>query len=106
MVDPTVYDHTSLLATVKKLFGLQTFLTRRDATANTFEHNFLAEPRPFGEPPTNLAALVRQDSSRPSLPAGQPLTSNQQSLRALRSALDERGVASPPARGRVDIESP
>jgi phospholipase C len=36
-LDPTVYDHSSLPATVKRLFGLPDFLTRRDAAANTFE---------------------------------------------------------------------
>ncbi len=40
-VDHTIYDHTSLIATVKKLFDLPQFLTRRDATANTFEHRIL-----------------------------------------------------------------
>ncbi len=39
MIDHAVYDHTSLLATVKKVFGLPLFLTRRDASANTFEHH-------------------------------------------------------------------
>jgi phospholipase C len=32
----TVYDHTSLVATVKELLGLPAFLTRRDAQAATF----------------------------------------------------------------------
>lgn len=36
-VDQTVYDHASLLATVKKLFGLPRFLNQRD---DTFDHNF------------------------------------------------------------------
>ena len=40
VVDHAVYDHTSLLATVKKIFGLPHFLTKRDASANTFEGHF------------------------------------------------------------------
>jgi phospholipase C len=36
LVDHTVYDHTSLLATMEKLFDLPS-LTNRDAQANTFE---------------------------------------------------------------------
>ena len=40
VVDHTVYDHTSLLATVKKLFQLPRFLTKRDALAATFERHF------------------------------------------------------------------
>jgi phospholipase C len=44
-IDSTVYDHTSLLATVERRFGLQP-LTRRDAAAHTFEANLsLSAPR-------------------------------------------------------------
>ncbi|HTI52896.1 MAG TPA: alkaline phosphatase family protein, partial [Verrucomicrobiae bacterium] len=47
-VDHQVYDHTSLLATVKTLFGLPAFLTRRDARANTLaDGNFVSTPRPL-----------------------------------------------------------
>ena len=31
------YDGTSIIATIKKLFGLPNFLTKRDAWAGTFE---------------------------------------------------------------------
>jgi phospholipase C len=37
--------HTSVLATVKKWFGLPDFLTKRDESANTFETLFLASAR-------------------------------------------------------------
>jgi phospholipase C len=37
IIDGTIYDHTSLLATVEKIFGLKS-LTNRDAAANTFDH--------------------------------------------------------------------
>ena len=40
MVDSTVYEHSSVLATVKKLFNLPDFLTERDRHANSFEHLF------------------------------------------------------------------
>ena len=36
-VDHTQYEHASVPATLKKLFGLSEFLTKRDAAANTFE---------------------------------------------------------------------
>jgi phospholipase C len=36
-VDSTIYDHSSVLATVEKLFGLQP-MTARDAAANNFIH--------------------------------------------------------------------
>ena len=37
-VDSTVYDHTSVPASLKELLDLPEFLTRRDAAANTFGH--------------------------------------------------------------------
>jgi phospholipase C len=41
-VDHTVYDHTSLIATARKLFlgaaWADTWLTERDRRANTFDH--------------------------------------------------------------------
>ncbi len=36
-VDATVFEHASVPATVSKLFGLNTFLTARDAAAHTFQ---------------------------------------------------------------------
>ncbi|PYP87392.1 MAG: hypothetical protein DMF61_10290 [Blastocatellia bacterium AA13] len=51
-IDSQVYDHTSLLATVEKRFGLLP-LTNRDAQANTFESIFsIATPRT--DAPTQL----------------------------------------------------
>ncbi len=45
VIDHTEYDHTSLLATVQRLFGIKA-MTRRDAAANDFLHLFsLATPR-------------------------------------------------------------
>jgi kumamolisin len=38
-------QHTSILATARKLFGISTSLTKRDAAAATFEDLFLAAPR-------------------------------------------------------------
>src|SRR5262249_1549578 len=39
-VDSTRYQHTSILATLKALFGLPEFLTRRDASARPFDGLF------------------------------------------------------------------
>jgi phospholipase C len=47
-----VLQHTSILATVRKLFGIQGALTKRDAAAATFEDLFLAAPR--SDTPTTL----------------------------------------------------
>jgi len=52
LVDHTVYDHTSLVATVEHLFGLEP-LTARDAAAARFDHLFAA-PAPREDAPTAL----------------------------------------------------
>jgi len=50
------YDHTSIAATVKKIFGTKRFLTKRDAWAGTFEHIFsLKAPRK--DCPLNLGRI-------------------------------------------------
>jgi len=55
VVDHTLYDHTSLLATVRELFGLPTALTNRDAQANAFTHLLDNAPR------TDQPAVARPD---------------------------------------------
>jgi phospholipase C len=52
LVDGTIYDHTSLLATVEQIFGLKP-LTNRDAAANTLTH-LLSLATPRGDAPTQL----------------------------------------------------
>jgi phospholipase C len=107
-VDHQVYDHTSLLATVKTLFGLPDFLTRRDARANTLaEGNFLAAPRPLADTPSNLEALVPAHASGAARPG--KLSDLQQSLLALRAAL--KGTTADASRAAAagrpgDIQSP
>jgi phospholipase C len=44
-IDSTPYQHTSVLSTVKKIFGLPNFLTKRDQHAETFDQTFLSAPR-------------------------------------------------------------
>jgi len=51
-VDHTTYDHSSLLATVESLFGLEP-LTRRDAAANKLDH-LLSLATPRTDAPTSL----------------------------------------------------
>ena len=80
-VDHTVYDHTSLLATLKKVFGLPAFLTARDAAANTFEGNLLSAPRRV-----ELTNLTRLLPATPAADSGRELpglSSHQRSLLAL-----------------------
>jgi phospholipase C len=91
-VDHQVYDHTSLLATVKSLFGLPSFLTRRDARANTLaDGNFGDTPRPLADTPSNLAALVPAHASGAARPG--KLSDLQQSLLTLRAAMSAPGGA-------------
>lgn len=52
-VDSTVYDHTSILATVRELFNLPLPLTQRDKQANTVSRN-LNNPPPRTNAPTAL----------------------------------------------------
>jgi phospholipase C len=102
-IDHLIYDHTSLLATVKKIFKLPTFLTRRDAAAATFENNLaLDQPRtdapielPRAAPTAKLAQMnmpVTLDNVNRALAAGEasqaPLTELQRSLVDLASSLD------------------
>jgi phospholipase C len=42
-----IFEHSSVAATIKKMFGLDDFLTKRDAWAATFDHIF--DQWPFRE---------------------------------------------------------
>ena len=54
VVDHTLYDHTSMLASVERLFGMKP-LTKRDAAANDFLHLFSLDT-PRDDAPTTLDA--------------------------------------------------
>jgi phospholipase C len=90
VIDNTVYDHTSILGFLKKNFGLGDFLHRRDAMANTFEHNFLQSPR--DDCPTTINVSISNGpltrfSRSPSTLARRPLSDFQKALVALASSL-------------------
>jgi phospholipase C len=68
-VDHTVYDHSSVLATVEKLFGLQP-LTARDGNANNVLH-LLSLSQPRTDCPKTLNRL-------PAAPARPAMTAEQQ----------------------------
>jgi phospholipase C len=55
-------QHTSVLATVRKLFGIGGALTQRDAAAGTFEEVFLPVPR------TDTPALLSTGAAAPPAP--------------------------------------
>ena len=105
----TAFDHTSVLATVEKLFGLRP-LTNRDAAANTLEVAFdLSSPRlgpteaptalPSPAPdsavtgPADVATIFAADPQA-------PLSINQKTMAALALACD-LAVASPEMRPAI-----
>ncbi len=83
-VDSTQYQHTSVLATLKAIFGLRNFLTLRDKSANSFEglFNELAQPR--NDTPATLPRAplpqITVAASDPTHPANQPLDRDQRDL--------------------------
>jgi phospholipase C len=98
-IDHTVYDHTSIPATVKKIFGLPRFLTKRGASAHTFEAHVAGRtPRDSADMPVLSAYADGSDSlyatplSFPSIRDGL-LTPFQQSLIDLSHLLNLRSEA-------------
>jgi len=74
MIDHTVYDHTSVLATVENIFGVLP-LTERDKQAHTLSHLFsLATPRtdaPLTLPEPAHSGIACEDETEESLAARQ-----------------------------------
>jgi phospholipase C len=73
-------QHTSVLATVKKWFGLKDFLTKRDASANSFETLFLNQARtdaPMTLPRAQVDKLKPTDARHPK---NQPLDENRREM--------------------------
>jgi phospholipase C len=85
-VDHTVYDHSSVPATLKNMFGLRDFLTKRDTAANCFDHLFaLAQPRT--DAPRTLDLRPRPPGGAVGEKASGPPTDFQRSLVALANDL-------------------
>jgi phospholipase C len=92
IVDDTVFDHTSLISTARKVFIKQgwedTFLTQRDKAAETFEwvltratprdRKTVADPTHFHK--LQMAAHSENAATRAIRQAGKPLTEHQQAL--------------------------
>jgi phospholipase C len=80
-VDSTRYQHTSVLATLKTMFNLKGFLTKRDASANTFERIFGELDHPRTDTPKTLprATLpkITVAEDHPAHPLNHPLTEDQ-----------------------------
>ena len=83
-VDSTRYQHTSVLATLTKLFGLGAPLTRRDASANAFDGLFAELDQARADTPAALprAALpaIAVPPDHPTHPANLPLDPDQREL--------------------------
>jgi phospholipase C len=81
IVDSTQYQHTSVLATMKKMFGLADFLTARDRSANDFGGLLnLTAPRtdaPLTLPRVPLPAVTATSLNDPNHPANLPLDDTQ-----------------------------
>jgi phospholipase C len=116
-IDSTIYEHASLPATVRTVFGLPTALTARDAAANTFEKNLsrrsprTATPKTLpvpGEPEEidHHRGLVRLDALEAWLgnvvnlkeQSSQPLSTLQEALVGLADRLNEKGQREVPVR--------
>ncbi len=94
-IDHTIYDHTSVLATLEQIFGVLP-LTERDKRANTFYHLF-SRPQPRTDAPLALPApaqsgIVRQDEPEESI--------------AARQAAEHAGETAPAPRCRHSCMSP
>ena len=100
-VDSTPYQHTSIFATLRDLFGVGS-LTQRDAKAKSFASQLLTLSSPRSDAPVKL--------TRPTLPSAdaatlkQPLTERQHDLWPLLSHLDgheDSGTVTRPPRTRA-----
>jgi phospholipase C len=117
-VDSTLYEHASLPATVRAVFGLPHSLTARDRAANTFERS-LTRRSPRGDAPLTLPVpgdpdqashhrgLVRLNSLEAWLSGSvnhleqslEPLSTLQEALVCLADRLNEAVQADAPAGG-------
>jgi phospholipase C len=84
IVDSTPYQHTSVLATLKNLYGLPKFLTKRDAQANPFDALFQKAARPRTDTPPKLPRVplpkIEASKDDPAHPANQPLDETQKEI--------------------------
>ena len=93
-MDQTVYDHASIPATVKKTFNLMNFLSKRDATANTFDACLtLANPRE--DTPESLSPLLGAVASAAEDAFAAVRSAHQDDLLAVARQLDVAGQPSP-----------
>lgn len=86
------FDHTSIIATVRKRFGIRQALTARDARAPDLE-SLLSMPKPTNLGPLRLKALPYAPSPATAAVAQtKPLNSMQKALVGLAANLRQRRV--------------
>jgi len=85
------YDHTSVLATLKKVFNLPAFLTKRDEWAGTFEQLFTQRDSPRTDCPLTIPAPPKLKNTKGE--HLQPLNDLQKTFIRLASALNGNQVA-------------
>ncbi len=89
--DDTVYDHTSVLATVRNVFGLPRALYARDAVANRMDQGLLSQPR------TDCPMTLPDVPTSPPLclmvaPEGGPSDLAREYMHMYRVLLEKRGL--------------
>ena len=96
-------QHTSILATVKKLFGLPRFLTRRDAQAATFEDVLEQLDHPRTDAPEKLRR-PDMDATSSAKAATEPLSKSQRDVHRTLAHLDGHADSGkdPAETGRLD----
>ena len=91
VVDSTVYEHSSVAATLKRLFNLPTFLNARDEAASTFEKN-LTRSAPRTDAPLTLPVPGTPDEIRSS----RQLMRSDPHARAAQGLVDQAAVSQEP----------
>jgi phospholipase C len=94
-VDSTPFEHASVAATLRALFGTTGFLSRRDASAAAFDHLF-DQRAPRTDTPLTLPSAELGPAALVS-----PLTDHQRSLLALAEALRSDDASPPVGSDRV-----
>jgi phospholipase C len=93
-------QHTSVLATVKKLFGLPSFLTKRDASATPFDDLLTRRETPRDDTPTKLPRAplpeVSSDPEDPSSPGNARIDQTQQQVNQGLHQLTSSGAGNEP----------
>jgi phospholipase C len=84
-VDSTPYQHTSVMATARKIFGVNAPpLTKRDGSANTFEHLFAEVTAARTDTPAKLPRAplptITAPPDSPASPSNQPLDPTQKDV--------------------------